>query len=314
MDHLTALKVFRHAVDHGSFAGAARHLGLSPAAVSKNIGELEAHLSVRLLNRTTRRMSLTEAGALYYERVVGVLQDLAEADSSLSAMRDVPSGQLRVSAPTTLTLTYLSPIIPKFLARYPELSLYLRTDDRWINIVEEGFDVAIRVSDSLEDSSLIARKLMDISHVVCGAPAYFERRGTPQTPDELQRHPCIQFTLTGHVDHWEFTKAGHVVSLPVNARYKVTSSLAARDAVRAGLGLSMIPWGYVKEDIEQGRLCTVLDDWSKGDAAVYAVYPSRRHVVAKVRAFLDFVTEELSEDRHGAMADGSNSPVASASA
>ena len=298
VDHLTALKVFRHTVELGSFAGAARHLGLSPAAISKNISELEAHLSVRLLNRTTRRMSVTEAGALYYERVVHVLQDLEEADRSLSAMQDRPSGQLRVSAPTTLMLTYLSPIMPKFLARYPELALYLRTDDRWINIVEAGFDVAIRVSDNLEDSSLIARKLMTVSHVVCGAPAYFEQYGAPETPDDLQRHQCVQFTLSGHIDHWKFTKAGHVVSVAINGRYKVSSSLAARDALRAGLGLSLMPLGYVKEDVEQGRLHTVLDDWSKGDAAVYAVYPSRRHVVAKVRAFLDFLVEELGEGQY----------------
>ncbi|QPC42698.1 LysR family transcriptional regulator [Kaustia mangrovi] len=293
MDRLTALTVFRHVVELKSFAAAARHMRLSPAAVSKNIGELEAHLGVRLLNRTTRRMSLTEAGTLYYDQIVRVLDELEEADSSLGPLQRRPTGLLRVSAPMTLTLVCLSPALPKFLARHPELSLDLRMDDRRVDIVEEGFDVAIRASDRLEDSSLIARRLMTMPHVVCGAPSYFERSGAPASPESLEDHTCIQFTLSGHVDEWTFEKAGRSVRIPVNGRYRVTSSLAVRDALRAGFGLSLMPLAYVREDIEQGRLQTVLDDWSAVNLSVYAVYPSRRHVVAKVRAFLDFLVEEL---------------------
>lgn len=311
MDHLTALKVFRQVVELGSFAGAGRHLGLSPPAISKNISELEAHLNVRLLQRTTRRMSLTEAGTLYYERVVRILDDLEEADGSLGPLQQTARGLLRVSAPMTLTLICLSAAIPKFLSRYPELSIDLHLDDRRVDIVREGYDIAIRGSDKLEDSSLIARKLMTMRHVVCGAPAYFERRGVPATPDELRDHDCVQFTLSGHASEWEFSAAGSLsvpvdgralgvptagrsVRVPVDGRYKVTSSLAVRDALRAGFGLSLIPWLYVREDIEQGRLRTVLDDWSSVETGIYAVYPSRRHVVAKVRAFLDFLDAEMS--------------------
>lgn len=293
MDRLTALTVFRTAVDLGSFAAAARHLGLSPAAVSKNIGELEAHLAVRLLNRTTRRMSLTEAGSLYYERVGQILDDLAEADGALGPLQQRPAGLLRVSAPMTVTLLCLSEAIPRFLDRHPELSLDLRMDDRRVDIVEQGFDLALRGSDSLEDSSLIARKLMTLSHVVCGSPDYFERRGVPQRPDDLQHHDCVQFTLSGHAREWSFRKAGRSVRVPVRGRYKVTSSLAVRDALRAGFGLSLIPWIYVREDIEEGRLLSVLNDWSAVETTLYAVYPSRRHVGAKLRAFLDFLVEEM---------------------
>lgn len=295
MDRLTALNVFRHVVEMRSFAAAARRLRLSPAAVSKNIGELEAHLGVRLLNRTTRRMSLTEAGSRYYDQIVRVLDELEEADSSLGPLQQMPTGLLRVSAPMTLTLVCLSPALPKFLSRYPDLSLDLRMDDRRVNVVEEGFDIAIRASDRLEDSSLIARKLMTLPHVVCGAPSYFERFGTPETPEDLKDHSCIQFTLSGHVDEWAFEKDGRSASVPINGRYKVTSSLAVRDALRAGFGLSLIPRAYVGEDIERGRLRTVLDDWSTVELSVYAVYPSRRYVVTKVRAFLDFLVEELGE-------------------
>jgi len=296
MDRFTALRVFRAVVDCGSFAAAARDLRLSNAAVSKNIGELEAYLGTRLLNRTTRSMSLTEAGTIYHERVGRVLDDLEEADTALGPLQQEPKGLLRVSAPMTLTLTGLSSAIPKFLSRYPELSINLQMDDRRVNIVEEGFDLAVRGSDNLEDSSLIARKLMELPHVVCGAPAYFERAGIPNSPDDLKDHSCIQFTLSGHVSEWEFRQGDRSVRVPIDGRYKVTSSLAVRDALRAEFGLSLIPWLYVREDIEMGRLRTVLNDWSTVNTSIYAVYPSRRYVVAKLRAFLEFLVEELGSD------------------
>jgi len=295
MDRFTALGVFRTVVEMGSFAGAARRLRLSPAAVSKNIGELEAHLGVRLLNRTTRRMSLTEAGSRYYEQVARVLDDLAEADNALGPLQHAPGGLLRVTAPMTLTLTCLSSRIAGFLSLYPDLSLDLSLDDRRVDIVKEGYDLAIRGSDSLEDSSLIARKLMTMRNVVCGAPSYFERHGVPATPKDLPRHSCVQFSLSGHANEWTFRAGDRVVRVPIDGRYKVTSSLAVRDALLAGFGLSLIPWPYIRADVEGGRLRTVLDDWAAVETSVYAVYPSRRHLDAKTRAFLDFVGDALGD-------------------
>lgn len=299
MDRLTALTVFRHVVDLGSFAAAARRLGLSPAAVSKNIAELEAHLSVRLLNRTTRRMSLTEAGSVYYNRIARVLDDLDSADGALSAMQQVPRGTLRVSAPATVTLTCLSTRIPEFLERHPEMVLDLRLDDRRVDIVQEGFDMAIRGSDNLEDSSLVARRLMTMTHVLCGSPAYFARAGTPRTPEAVAGHACIQFPLSGHANAWTFRNGERAVRVPVDGRYKVTSSLAVRDALRAGFGLSLIPRVYVSEDLEEGRLQPVLEDWAADETMLYAVYPSRSFLVSKVRAFLDFLVEAFSQYGEG---------------
>jgi len=296
MDQLTALRVFRQVVERGSFADAARHMRLSPAAISKNIGELEAHLNVRLLNRTTRRMSLTEAGTRYFEQVARILDDLAEADHSLGPLQQMPHGLLRVSAPMTFTLTRLSRAIVGFLARYPDLTLDLQLEDRRVDIVKEGFDLAIRGTDRLEDSSLIARKLMSLRHVVCGSPAYFEHAGHPRTPEDLRSHNCLQFTLSGHASEWDFTREGRTVRVPVRGRYKVTSSLAVRDALLAGFGLSLIPRLYVEDDIAQGRLATVLDDWTPVETSVYAVYPSRQYVLPKVRAFVDFLVEETREE------------------
>jgi DNA-binding transcriptional LysR family regulator len=294
VDRLTALTVFREVSQLGSFAKASRRLRLSPAAISKNIGELEAHLGLRLFNRTTRRVSLTEAGSLYCAQIVRVLDDLDAADRALGALQQTPRGELRVSAPTTVTLlTPLSRSIPKFLDRHPELSIALCMDDRRVNIVEEGFDLAIRAVDSLEDSSLVSRRLMTTPHVICAAPSYLDRFGAPKEPADLRNHTCVQFTLSGHCDEWAFRRGDRSVRVPITGRYKVTSSLAVRDALCAGFGLSLIPRIYVSAEIESGRLQTVLDDWSAVELSVYAVYPSRRHVLPKVRAFVDFLVEEL---------------------
>jgi DNA-binding transcriptional LysR family regulator len=295
VDRFTALNIFRKVAELGGFAAASRRLRLSPSAISKNISELEAYLGMRLFNRTTRRVSLTEAGSLYYEQVTRILDDLDAADLSLGPLQQSPSGTLRVSAPTTLTLlTPVSRAVPTFLERHPGLALDLRMEDRRVNIVEEGFDLAIRAVDVLEDSSLVARKLMTTPHVVCGAPSYFDRAGHPHAPADLQRHNIVQFTLSGHSDEWVFHRGAQSVRVAVSGRYKVTSSLAVRDALCAGFGLSLIPWVYVKDAVERGLLRIVLDDWSTVELSVYAIYPSRRQLVPKVRAFVDFLAAELS--------------------
>ena len=291
MDRFTALQVFRHVAELDSFAEAGRKLGLSAPAVSKNIAELEAHLGVRLINRTTRRMALTGEGRIYLEHVTRGLDAIADGDGALCPVKKEPSGILRVSAPMTVTLTRLSASIPAFLARYPELKLDLHLDDRRVDIVREGFDLAIRGSDNLEDSSLIARKLATMPHVLCSAPSYFAARGKPKVPADLSGHELVRFSLSGHADSWEFRKGGRSERVAVAARYSVASSLAVRDALRAGFGVSLIPLPFVEDDIAEGRLVTVLDDWAKVETTLYAVYPSRQHVAAKLRAFLDFLVD-----------------------
>lgn len=291
VDRLTALRVFRHVAELLNFAEAGRRLGLSPPAVSKNVSELEAHLGVRLINRTTRRVSLTEAGTVYLRRIARILDDLDEADRALEPLQQAPGGVLRVTAPLTVTLTCLSARIPQFLSRYPGLSLDLNLDDRRVDIIREGYDLAIRGSDRLEDSSLIARKLAAMPHVLCAAPSYFETFGIPTTPQDLTKHTCVQFSLSGHADLWEFRKDGHTERVAIDGRYKVTSSLAVRDALRAGFGLSLIPHPYVREDLAQGRLRAALQDWSTVETSLYAVYPSRQYLPPKLSAFLDFLAE-----------------------
>jgi DNA-binding transcriptional LysR family regulator len=295
MDRFTALVVFRKVVEVNSFAAAGRQLGLSPAAISKNIGELEAHLGVRLLNRTTRTLSRTEAGIQYYDSVVRALDELEEAAAALGPPQRLPSGLLRVAVPTTLTFMRLSAAMPRFLAQYPDLSVDMHTDSRQINLVEDGFDIAIRATEALVDSSLVARKLTTMQQVVCGSPAYFELHGRPSHPRDLRKHNCLRFTLSGHADEWEFSKGAERERVSITGRYRATSSLAVRDAMRAGCGLSLLPSVYIKDDLADGTLEAVLNDWTSTNYSVYAVYPSRRYVPAKVRAFLNFVLEDLAE-------------------
>lgn len=295
MDHLTALRVFREVVRQSSFAAAGRKLTMSSPAVSKNVSELEAHLSTRLLNRTTRRLSLTEAGTRYYAQISQILDDLDETERGLNPSQENPGGTLRVSAPMSLMLVMLSQAIPAFLVRYPNLKLDLNLDDRRVDLVQEGFDVAIRGSGASRalDATMVARRLTSLPHVVCGAPEYFARHGRPATPDDLRAHQCIQFTLSGHANEWPFRRGDDERRIPVDGRYKVDSSLAVRDALRAGFGLTLIPCAYVQEDLASGALVTVLDDWEMPETGVFAVYPSRRHLDAKVRVFIDFLVEML---------------------
>jgi DNA-binding transcriptional LysR family regulator len=291
MDLHIALRVFREAAEQDSFAEAGRRIGLSPAAVSKNIAELEAHLGTRLFHRTTRSKTLTEEGRIYLEHVARSLDALADADEALGLARADPGGVLRVSAPVTVTMTWLSTRIPDFLARHPGLHLDLRLDDRRVDLVREGYDLAIRGSDHLEDTSLVARRLAEMPHVLCAAPAYLRSRGAPASPAALKTHECVRFSLSGHADTWTFRKDGRIERVTVQSRYSVSSSLAVCDALRAGFGLSLVPRPYVERDLREGRLQAVLEDWSTVTTTLYAVYPSRRHLAPKIRAFLEFLAE-----------------------
>ncbi len=293
MDRFTALQVFRNVAECQSFAAAGRKLNLSPPAISKNVAELEAHLGVRLINRTTRRMALTEEGQIYLEHVSRALDAMSEADTALQSSKSVPTGTLRVSAPMTVALTRLCEAIPDFLARFPNIKLDLNLDDRRVDIIREGFDLAIRGSGNLEDSSLIARKLASMPHVLCASPQYFKMHGMPQTPKDLEAHDHVRFPFGGNADIWEFRKGQDTEQIIVRARYSVSSSLAVRDALRAGFGLSLIPRSYVEQDLETGRLCTALDDWKTMETTHYAIYPSRQHLAPKIRVFIEFLTQQF---------------------
>lgn len=290
---MTAFSVFREVAEGGNFAAAGRRLGLSPPAISKNIKELEAHLGTRLIDRTTRQMHLTEAGNLYLEHVVRALDELDEAGRALGALQAAPSGKLRVSAPVTFTLTCLSGAMTRFLEAFPAVTLELDLNDRRVDLIGEGYDIAIRGADALNDSTLVATRLMTMRHVVCAAPAYLEAYGRPEAPQDLTQYDCVKYSLSSHADRWEFRKGRQSATVAVKGRYTITSSLGVRDALLAGFGIGLIPYPYVRDDIRAGRLTVLLDDWAGIEATLHAVFPSRRHILPKVRAFIDFIAAQL---------------------
>lgn len=301
MDKLTALKVFRAVAEAHSFARAADRMGLSRAAVSKNISELEAGLNTRLFHRTTRQISLTEAGLIYFDRIGHILDELETADWAIEQLNDGPVGLLRVAAPHSFSLLCLLKMVPGFLAAYPDINLQLDMDDRKVNIVDGSYDLAIRGSNHLEDSSLIARKLTDLPHTVCAAPSYLASRGTPLIPADIVRHQCLSYSLSDRSGEWIFSKDGDTARIPINSRFAATSSIAVRQAVVEGLGMGLLPNAYIREELADGRIVRILDDWKTPTASIYAIYASRRHIPLKLRVFLDFLAKFL-EDKTGAEA------------
>jgi len=293
MDRLTAMKVFKRVVDLGGFSAAARDLGLSNAAVSKNVSELEAHLGVRLLTRTTRRLNVTEAGQTYHRRCVAVLEEIDEADREAGHLGSKPRGVLRITAPMSFGLLHLSSAIPAFLHRYPDIAVDLVMNDRYVDLVEEGFDVALRVGGALPDSSLIVRRVAAIHRVVCGAPDYVDRYGAPETPEDLTDHQCLIYSLSSSPREWRFTGPAGDRVVTVGGRFTANSSISLREALIAGLGLTLIPTFVVGEDLKEGRLVSVLTEWAPEPQSAYAVYVHRQYVSAKVRCFVDFLVEQF---------------------
>jgi DNA-binding transcriptional LysR family regulator len=293
MERFTALKVFCAVVERGSFAAAARGVDLSKAAVSKNVSELEAHLGARLLTRTTRRMSLTEAGERYYHDASRLLRELEDADEAVSEMTAAPRGRLRVSAPMSFGLRHLAPMIPAFLEHYPDVSVELEMSDAVVDLVGRQFDVAIRGHGALPDSSLIARRLTSLRRVICGAPAYFERHGMPQSPGDLGAHQCLIYTLSNAPDVWPLARNGRKLEVAVKGPYRVNNSLAIREALLAGTGIALIPKIYIEDALADGRLLTILDAWCPEEQWIYALYPAGRFTTKRVRAFVDFVAGRL---------------------
>jgi DNA-binding transcriptional LysR family regulator len=295
LDRLAGISVFARVVEANGFTAAARALGLSKAAVSKQVARLEDRLGVRLLNRSTRRLGLTEAGRDFYERAQRVLAELDEAEQAATSRQVNPRGLLRVNAPVTFGVGHLCSLLPDFMRRYPEIKLDLVLNDRYVDLIDEGFDLAVRVGlGPLPDSSLVARRLFAARHAVCAAPAYLERRGVPRTPADLASHDCLLYSYLSTGEEWRFfDPGGRPVGVRIAGPMRANNGDALRHAARAGLGIVYSPAFLVEEDLAAGRLEPVLVDWRTPEAAVYAVYPPGRPLGAKVRVFVDYLAETL---------------------
>lgn len=298
MERFGAIPVFVAVVEKGGFSAAATALGISKSAVSKRVNRLEEHLGVRLLHRTTRKLSLTEAGERYYENAVRALDAANKAEDAVTELQGEPSGKLSISSPMSFGRLHLAPMIPKFLARYPKLQLELVMDDKKIDLVAAGLDVAIRSgADGLPDSSLVARKLAPLRHVLCASPGYLEESGVPQTPAELAARNCLLFSYSTDAGEWRFCRGdGKAQTVLVSGNYQVNNSEALVAALKEGMGVGRVPTFVAAPEIRSGQLVAVLPQWQQPEHALYAVYPERAYLPAKVRAFLDFVVESLGGD------------------
>jgi DNA-binding transcriptional LysR family regulator len=291
MDRLRAFEVFSTVVSVGSFTKAADTLDTSPANVTRYVNALEAMLGARLLNRTSRRLSLTEAGQALYERAQGIMDDVAEAEALVSANTLQPRGRLRINAPVSFGILHLAPIWPIFSARYPEIALDISLIDRLVDLVEEGYDLGIRISRAGAASN-IGRKLAASRNVICAAPEYVTRRGAPRSPVDLSKHDCIGYSLSSTADDWHLTdNAGRPYTVTVRPIMHTNNGDTARAAALAGRGIIWQPTFLIGNDLKAGRLVPLLPGYRMADIDILAVYPSRRHLSAKVRVMVDFLAE-----------------------
>jgi DNA-binding transcriptional LysR family regulator len=292
LDKLKAMNVFVRVAKAGSFAGAARDLGISRAMVTKHIMQLENILGTRLFNRTTRSLSLTEVGSSYYERCQQVLLDVEEMETAVAELQTKPRGLLKISAPPYIGAAHIAPALAEFLIKHPELSVDMILQGGHSDLVDEGIDIAIYLGE-LKDTSLIARKLASSPLVVCGAPSYFAEKGIPVRPEDLSEHSCLVNWAIPPRNEWHFRGVDGDVVMKVSGRMQANVADPIRIAAAKGLGLVMLPTYIVGRDIQKGKLQTVLNDFMVTPLSIHAVYPHRKYLSAKVRTFLDFLQEWL---------------------
>jgi len=291
MDRLRAYEVFVTVVSRGSFTRAADALETSPANVTRYVNELEAHLGTRLLNRTSRRLSLTEGGETLYARCKSILDDVAETEGLVSSASIEPRGRLRINAPVSFGILHLAPLWPEFMRKYPGVELDVALIDRVVDIVEEGYDLAIRISRA-GSTSHAARKLATSRNILCASPDYLARCGYPAAPADLIEHQCIGYSYAATGDEWQLMDSEHKAhTVKVNCHMHTNNGDTARAAALAGQGVIWQPTFLIGNDLRAGKLVQVLPDYRLPDIDVLALYPSRRHLSAKIRAVVDFLVD-----------------------
>lgn len=295
MDRLTEMEAFATVVDQGGFTDAAQKMGISKSAVSKHVSSLEARLGARLLNRTTRRVSPTEIGLAYYDRARRVLSDAGEADALVASMQSAPTGLLRLSVATDFGVNHLSPILGDFLQKYPDITVNMVLNNRYVELISEGFDMAIRMGD-LEDSSLRARKLTETQMRMIAAPSYFEKHGRPARLDDLNTHKLLHYSNQASGNAWKITApSGEERQIRSAGWLSVNDGQSLLNACIAGLGIAYLPSFLYANAMEQGQVVDVMPDLPVESTGIYAVYPPGRFTQPKVRAFIDFLVAHFSE-------------------
>lgn len=288
MDKLNAISVFCKVIETQSFTQAANQQNISVAMASKLVSQLEEHLKTRLLQRTTRKIVPTEAGMLYYQRCQAILLDLSEADSSISNMATSLQGNLLISVPRDFGLLYISPNLSKFIELHPNLHVEIEFEDKRVDLVAEGYDLALRIG-YMQDSSLVARKISSSPMHFVASPSYLESRGTPLTPDDLEYHQGLLYKSSLNQVHWQSTKANQIQRYKIQSKVVSNNGMALLEMTKAGLGISNSPNFFVKDALASGELVEILSEYKQKPLDIYVVYPNRRHLPAKVRAFIEFL-------------------------
>ena len=290
MDKLNSMKTFVEVVDNEGFTAAAAKIGLSRAQVSKSVMALEAHLGTRLLNRTTRQVGLTDIGRLYYERSKAILDEIDEIEDLAGQQSSRARGTLTVAAPTSFGVLHLNNAIAGYLKQYTEMRISLSLNDRFVDVVSEGFDLAIRIAE-LEDSSLVARRIAPCKRVLVASPDYLHNNGAPKVPQDLAVHRCLVYSNDLRPGSWTLSSDAGTESVRVNGPVCADNGDVLKDAAVAGLGVALLPTFIVGPELRAGRLLQVLETYRPGDISVYAVFPSRRYVPAGVRTFVDYLAD-----------------------
>lgn len=296
MDKLSRIGIFIEVAKHESFAVAARELGITSSAVSKQVQNLEHELRVKLLNRTTRKVTLTEEGALFFERAHHALEDIREATEQLNELKEKPRGSLRISIPTALGTQYLKKPIAEFAKMYPDVIMDVQFEDRLINMVEEGFDIVLRIG-TLTDSSLVARKLASSPVFLCASPEYLKKYGTPKTPDDLKKYNVLAYTRNKGSHEWRYkSPKGEEGVVPLSSTFKCDSAEMMVEAACSGIGIMISPIFFVSQAIEDGRLVTFLNDYTTTpERNLYAIFSPNRYLSTRLRLFIDHMDKYFSK-------------------
>lgn len=293
MDRYENMNAFVRVVEAGSISAAADRMNVAKSVISRRLKELEQHLGVELFHRTTRQMNLTDSGRAFYQQSTRILADILEAEHATSQFHGALKGNLKVALPLSFGLMHLGPAINEFLQAHPDIEFDLDFNDRHVDLLAEGFDLAIRIA-SLPDSSLIARRFAPIQTIMCASPAYLERMGTPQSPPELINHRCLAYNLISNLENWNiFDAAGQLIKTRITPYLKASNGEFLRDACVAGQGIVLLPTFIVYREIERGALVPILTNHHYSALAAYAIYPHTRHLSQRVRAFVDFLVKRF---------------------
>lgn len=291
MDKLEGMRAFTEVVNHSGFAAAGRHLGQSRSVINKLVAQLEKDLGVQLLQRTTRRVSPTDMGRAYYERCVDILEEVRAAEQSITQMQTEPKGSLRINAPMSFGTMHLGAAIAAFMQRYPDIQVQMTLSDRFIDLIEEGFDVTFRISEPTEEEALIEHPIAQTQLIICAAPSYLKKYGTPATPDDLLNHSGLKYGHLATESKWHLTGPDRKYTIPIKCRCYSNNGEVLRESAIAGVGVALLPSFIVGDALKKGQLVQILKDFSLTPLSARLCYATNRHLSTKIQLLTSFLQD-----------------------